>query len=100
MMQMSTCQTAANEFLRQFWFSLFPSPHDMRSGSFSRLSEQREAKAAKMISYLQTTCEKVEALYSLARQLSIDPSIVETAMAPLMTSVYRALKVYKDCNSG
>jgi transcription initiation factor TFIIH subunit 1 len=75
--QMATCQTAANEFLRQLWFALFPSSQEMRNPAFSKLLEQREAKAAKMVSYLQSTHEKVEALYPLAQQLNVDATIVE-----------------------
>jgi transcription initiation factor TFIIH subunit 1 len=75
---MATCQTAANEFLRQFWFSLFPSPQEMRNPAFARFNEQREAKASKMISYLRSTQEKVEALYPLAQELNVDATIVET----------------------
>jgi hypothetical protein len=76
--QMATCQTAANEFLRQFWFSLFYSPQEMRNPAFARFIEQREAKASKMVSYLRSTQEKVEALYLLAQQLNVDATIVET----------------------
>ena len=76
--QMVTCQAAANEFLRQFWLSSFPTPHEMRNPAFSKFLEHREAKAAKMISYLQSTHEKVEALFTQARQLHLDPAVVET----------------------
>ena len=74
--QMASCQTAANEFLRQFWLSLFP-PQEFRSNASSRFAEQREAKTSKMIAFLQTTQEKVEALYPLARELNVDPFAVE-----------------------
>lgn len=81
MHQMATCHTAANEFLRQFWASVFSNQQEYRSLSVTKLNEQREqreAKAAKMVSYLQSTQEKVNALLPLARQLSIDPNVVET----------------------
>jgi len=94
--QMSTCQTAANEFLRQFWVSLFPAVQDLRSPNFNKFSDQRESKAAKMIAYLQTTREKVKALLALAAQLNIDPVVVETAMQPLMTSVQHAVRFYQQ----
>jgi transcription initiation factor TFIIH subunit 1 len=80
---MATCQAAANEFLRQFWLSSFPSPHEMRSATFSKFSEHREAKATKMISYLQSTDEKVEALFAQAQQLHLDPAMVEVVRPTL-----------------
>lgn len=91
---MTTCQTAANEFLRQFWFSLCPSPQDMRNPAFLKLSEQHEAKAAKMVSYLQSTREKVEALYLLAQQLNVEPAAVEAvstsnAITSIVTQLMR-----------
>jgi transcription initiation factor TFIIH subunit 1 len=97
--QMSTCQTAANEFLRQFWVSIFPTVQDMRNPGFSKSSEQREAKAVKMVAYLETTREKVEALLSLARQLDVDPAMVETVsrlLGRLIPNHDRAL--YRLCN--
>jgi len=93
--QMSTCQTAANEFLRQFWVSMFPPMQDMRNPNFSKFSDQREAKAAKMISYLQSTREKVDALSTLALRLDVEPTVVATAMQPLMDSVQHAVKYYQ-----
>ena len=60
---MRTCQTAANEFLRQFWTSIFPpiAHLGLSNGSLSTAAEQqyRTTKAAKMAGYLGKTHEKV-----------------------------------------
>ncbi|KAK7692566.1 hypothetical protein QCA50_004196 [Cerrena zonata] len=45
--QMTTCQTAANEFLRQFWLAIYPPPLEVPTASSSNPA-QRTAKAAKM----------------------------------------------------
>ena len=62
--QLTTCQTAANEFLRQFWTSIYPSPADLPTPTST--SAQRSAKAAKMAGYLGKTHEKVDALVRAA----------------------------------
>jgi transcription initiation factor TFIIH subunit 1 len=72
---MTTCQTAANEFLRQFWSATYPPPVD--SILSIATPTQRAAKAAKMIGYLAKTSEKVEALVRMAQQHGVDGSRVE-----------------------
>ncbi|KAG8213565.1 hypothetical protein J3R82DRAFT_10220 [Butyriboletus roseoflavus] len=62
--QLTTCQTAANEFLRQFWTSIYPPPSEHATPTFT--AAQRSAKAAKMVGYLGKTHEKVDALVRAA----------------------------------
>ena len=62
--QLTTCQTAANEFLRQFWTSIYPPPADLPTPTST--PAQRSAKAAKMVGYLGKTHEKVDALVRAA----------------------------------
>jgi transcription initiation factor TFIIH subunit 1 len=75
--QMTTCQTAANEFLRQFWTAIYPPPMEHQTLAVSTAA-QRTAKAAKMIGYLSNTHEKVEALVRTAQLHGIDATRVET----------------------
>jgi transcription initiation factor TFIIH subunit 1 len=77
---MTTCQTAANEFLRQFWSATYPPPVDSSILSIATPT-QRAAKAAKMIGYLAKTSEKVEALLRMAQQHGVDGSRVEQVRA-------------------
>ena len=72
--QMTTCQTAANEFLRQFWTAIYPPPMELQTLVVSTAA-QRTAKAAKMIGYISKTYEKVEAL---VRTAGIDAKRVQT----------------------
>ncbi len=65
---MSTCQVAANEFLRQFWLATYPPYVEAHA-----TPAQRAAKVAKMIGYISKTEEKVQALVEIARQHGIDP---------------------------
>jgi len=90
---MSTCQTAANEFLRQFWSAMYPSV-EIQSHSTSTPA-QRTAKAAKMAGYLGKTPERVMALVQAAREEGIDGKVVESAFAPLLASVEQALQTYR-----
>ena len=76
--QMIACQTAANEFLRQFWSAIYPSPVDSQSILSIATPAQRAAKATKMIGYLSKTPEKVEALVRVAQQHGVSGSKVET----------------------
>ena len=69
---MSTCQVAANEFLRQFWLATYPPAVEAQTVS-SATPAQRAAKAAKMIGYISKTEEKVQALVETAQQHGIDP---------------------------
>ena len=73
--QMTTCQTAANEFLRQFWLAIYPPPLEAPTAS-SNNPAQKAAKAAKMAGYLEKTHEKVEALVMTAQREGFDHSRV------------------------
>lgn len=72
---MTTCQTAANEFLRQFWSAVYPPAHDQQFVSIATPA-QRAAKAAKMISYLGKTADKVAAIVHAARTAGLDEARV------------------------
>ena len=74
--QMTTCQTAANEFLRQFWLATYPPLGDFETAA-SPTPAQRAVKAAKMIGYISKTEEKVHALVQTAVSHGIDPTRVE-----------------------
>ncbi len=73
---MTTCQTAANEFLRQFWLSTYPPPTDVQT-VVAATPAQRAAKAAKMIGYLSRTREKVDAIIRTAQAGGFDPNRIE-----------------------
>ncbi|KAG1832517.1 hypothetical protein EV424DRAFT_1369109 [Suillus variegatus] len=90
--QLTTCQTAANEFLRQFWTSLYPPPTTTSSGA---TPSQSVAKAAKMAGYLSKTREKVEALVRAGQLEGVEPERVEVAMKPLLDAVDHALAFYR-----
>lgn len=74
--QMTTCQTAANEFLRQFWSATYPPLSDNPVLS-AQTPPQRAAKAARMIGYLATTHEKVAAIIQSGQQQGVDPNRVK-----------------------
>ncbi|EJD02865.1 uncharacterized protein FOMMEDRAFT_140693 [Fomitiporia mediterranea MF3/22] len=92
--QMRTCQTAANEFLRQFWSAAFPSPAD---GSTLGMASpaQRAAKSAKMAGYLAKTPEKIDAIIATARNSGVDAAKIEVAMKPVLTAVEKALQFHQ-----
>lgn len=75
--QMTTCQTAANEFLRQFWSSVYPPSTELQTVGLASPA-QKATKAAKMISYITKTQEKVEALIQTARNEGVDTVPIET----------------------
>jgi len=77
MRQMSTCQTAANEFLRHYWHSIYPPASQASLPLTETLKNQRAAKAAKMAGYLASTHEKVEAIVKAAPYEKVDPRRVE-----------------------
>lgn len=77
MRQMSTCQTAANEFLRHYWHSIYPPPSQASLPLTEVLKNQRAAKAAKMAGYLASTHEKVGAIVKSATFEKVDPRRVE-----------------------
>ena len=74
--QMTTCQTAANEFLRQFWSSIYPPPAELQTVAVATPA-QKATKAAKMIGYISKTHEKVDALVRTAQREGIDPARIE-----------------------
>lgn len=76
--QMTICQTATNEFLRQFWSSMYPPAAEVQVVAVATPT-QRAAKAAKMIAYISKTQEKVDALVYMGPQHNVDPSRIETA---------------------
>ena len=76
---MISYQTAANEFLRQFWGSMFPQQSDLPTvGSSKAAAAARTAKAAKMAGYLKKTPEKIKAIIQAAEQAGVDRTKVET----------------------
>jgi transcription initiation factor TFIIH subunit 1 len=77
---MTTCQTAANEFLRQFWSSMYP-PVAEQQVLAPATPAQKAAKAAKMIGYLAKTHEKVDALVRTAHLDGFDSTRVEIVRA-------------------
>ncbi|KAN0090726.1 hypothetical protein V8E55_004292 [Tylopilus felleus] len=95
--QLTTCQTAANEFLRQFWTSIYPPPSDRPTPSSN--AAQRSAKAAKMAGYLGRTHEKVDALVRAAVMEGVEANRVVVAMKPLMDAVEHALAFHRARNA-
>ncbi|EIW82730.1 hypothetical protein CONPUDRAFT_163808 [Coniophora puteana RWD-64-598 SS2] len=91
---MRTCQTAANEFLRQFWTSMYPpiALPGLSNGALTTAADQqnRAAKAAKMAGYLGKTHEKVASLVEIAKREGADVSRVEVAMKPMLDAVDHA----------
>lgn len=83
---MTTCQTAANEFLRQFWLATYPPPSDIET-VIAATPAQRATKAAKMIGYIAKTQEKVAALVQVAAHHGIDASRVEVVSRWLLHAV-------------
>lgn len=73
---MTTCQTAANEFLRQYWSSSLPPAGDLPSIAVASPA-QRATKAVKMVGYLAKTQEKVNAIVQVAQQHGIDGTRIE-----------------------
>ncbi|PCH43612.1 hypothetical protein WOLCODRAFT_122269 [Wolfiporia cocos MD-104 SS10] len=96
--QMTTCQTAANEFLRQFWLSIYPPILEGQTAS-TATPAQKAAKAAKMIGYLSNTHEKVDALLHTARAEGVDFARVQVAMKPVLDAVDKALAFWRARSS-
>ncbi|KAF8348312.1 hypothetical protein F5887DRAFT_1255480 [Amanita rubescens] len=88
--QMKSCQIATNEFLRQYWSSVYPPTAESQTIMMAAPA-QRAAKATKMISYIAQTSEKVNLMKRLAEQSGIDPTRIETAMKPVLIAVEAAL---------
>ena len=82
---MTTCQTAANEFLRQFWLANYPPANESQQLSVATPA-QKAAKALKMVGYLSKTHEKVEALVVEAQRGQVDPNRVRVVSHPIATS--------------
>ncbi|KLO05745.1 hypothetical protein SCHPADRAFT_910823 [Schizopora paradoxa] len=93
--QMRTCQTAANEFLRQYWSSIFPPPSDPQTLGTSTPA-QKAAKAAKMIGYLASTQDKVDAIIKAASSAGAEPAKIEVAMKPVLNAVEKALQFHRN----
>lgn len=74
---MTTCQTAANEFLRQFWTSIYPQQSDFPTVGSSNAAT-KAAKATKMASYLEKTPEKIKAIVQAAERSGVDRAKVES----------------------
>ena len=69
---MRTCQTAANEFLRQFWSSIYPSANEHQLAPAT--PAQKNAKATRMVGYLVKTPQKVDAIVTAAHRAGVDRS--------------------------
>ncbi|KAF7321699.1 hypothetical protein MKEN_00691300 [Mycena kentingensis (nom. inval.)] len=94
--QMTICQAAANEFLRQFWTAMYPLSAEAQVATIPAQSpQQRAAKAAKMAGYLAKTQEKVDALVYMGPQHHVDPKRIEMAMKPVVDAVNRALAFHQ-----
>nr|GAT44646.1 predicted protein [Mycena chlorophos] len=93
--QMTICQAAANEFLRQFWSSMYPPAAEVQVAA-TPTPQQRAAKAAKMIGYLAKTHEKVGALVAMGPQHNVDKQRIEIAMKPVITAVNRAIAYHQS----
>lgn len=108
--QMTSCQTAANEFLRQFWSATYPPMSEAQNIAVATTA-QRAAKATRMIGYLSKTHEKVGALLRTAQQQGLDHNRIEAvsitmarekmyliyrqAMKPVVNAVDRALTFHR-----
>ena len=74
---MVTCQTATNEFLRQFWSAMYPPPSDLQTAS-GATPAQKAAKAQKMVGYLERTHEKVNVIVQEAIRSGVDATKIHT----------------------
>jgi transcription initiation factor TFIIH subunit 1 len=85
--QMRTCQTAANEFLRQFWSAIYP-PSAETLGGPTTLA-QKTAKATRMAGYLIKTPEKVAAIIRAAELAGVDRGRVQIVCSSVLSFVWR-----------
>ncbi|KAJ7045772.1 hypothetical protein C8F04DRAFT_1025768 [Mycena alexandri] len=92
--QMTICQTATNEFLRQFWASMYPPAAEVQVVAVATPA-QRAAKAAKMLGYLTKTQEKVDALVYAGPQHGVEPTRIEIAMKPVLDAANRAIAFHR-----
>jgi transcription initiation factor TFIIH subunit 1 len=79
--QMRTCQTAANEFLRQFWSAIYPRVGETVGGPTTLA--QKTAKATRMAGYLTKTPEKVAAIIRAAELGGVDRGRVQIVSASM-----------------
>jgi len=96
--QMKSCATAANEFLRQFWSTIYPSSSDPGStlaALASATPAQRVARRNKMATYLAKTHEKARAIIESGRHQGVSIATMEAAFAPLLGAVDKALATYE-----
>ncbi|KAI0063716.1 hypothetical protein BV25DRAFT_1936361 [Artomyces pyxidatus] len=93
--QMRTCQTAANEFLRQFWSSIYPPATDLQTLATPATPQQKAAKATRMVGYLSKTPEKVNAIVIAAHAAGVDRQKVEIGMKPILDAVDKALSFWR-----
>ncbi|KAI0268770.1 hypothetical protein BC834DRAFT_867143 [Gloeopeniophorella convolvens] len=91
--QMSTCQTAANEFLRQFWSAIYPPAGETLGGPTT--PAQKAAKAARMAGYLAKTPEKVAAIVGGADKAGVERARVQVGMQPTLDAVNKALEFWE-----
>ena len=75
--QMTTCQTAGNEFLRQFWSAVYPAASDLQTLAAAASPAHKAAKVDRMADYLSRTPAKVDSLVHMARQEGADPVRVQ-----------------------
>jgi len=84
--QMRTCQTAANEFLRQFWTAIYPPVGETLGGPTT--PAQKMTKATRMAGYLAKTPEKVAAIIRAAEMAGADRARVQTVSLIVLTFVW------------
>ncbi|KZV74443.1 hypothetical protein PENSPDRAFT_732338 [Peniophora sp. CONT] len=94
--QMRSVQTAANEFLRQFWSAIYPSARELAP----QTPAQKAQKAARMAGFLVKTPDKINALAREAAATNVDRRKVEVAMQPVLDAVNHALAFWRMRNTG
>lgn len=98
--QMRTCQTAANEFLRQFWSAIYPPPGETLGGPTT--PAQKTAKATRMAGYLAKTPEKVAAITKAAEMTGVDRGRVQTVRTSVLffcsAVVELTIMVFRACS--
>jgi transcription initiation factor TFIIH subunit 1 len=85
--QMRTCQTAANEFLRQFWSAIYPPAGETLGGPTT--VAQKTAKATRMAGYLTKTPEKVAATIRAAEMTGADRVRVQIVCLHVLSFAWR-----------
>ena len=78
---MRSVQTAANEFLRQFWSAIYPSSRELAP----QTPAQKAQKAARMAGFLHKTPDKVAALVREAAATNVDRRKVEVVRPPYIS---------------